>query len=197
MTAVDKETTITSVTFLSPNQKLNPTSKTKEEETSTVRKIHKTNGENLNQGLENRIQTNWQLMIIILAVLTVLTFTYLGKCVHRHWISRTLRVNISNTTPTIALGEINQTENSYDRVQTRDNEEPQRYHTTAGDAIVENSDTLNHENSPENRETVSYSPEYEPVHKKSLNWINTNKMDQHENQPDTEDLNDLYITPCM
>lgn len=110
MTAVDKETTVTSVTFLSPNQQVNHTFKAKDEGTSTVQENHKTNvGENLNQGLDNRIRINWQLMIIILALLTVLTSTYFGKCVHRHWISRTFRVSISNTTPTIALGDINQT----------------------------------------------------------------------------------------
>lgn len=200
MTAVDKETIVTSVTFLSPNQQVNHTFKAKDEGTSTVQENHKTNvGENLNQGLDNWIRINWQLMIIILALLTVLTSTYFGKCVHRHWISRTFRVSISNTTPTIALGDINQTENSYDIVQTRDYQEPQRYQTTAGDAIGQNSDILNHENStsPENMEAVSFSSENEPRCKKSLNWINTNKKDQYENRSDTRELNDLYITPCM
>lgn len=198
MTAVNKETTVTSLTLLSYNQQSNHTSKAKEEVTSTVQENHKTyGGENLNQGLENRIQTNWQLMIIILAVLIVLTSVYLGKCVQRYWISRTHRVRISNTTPTIPLGEIHQTENSYNRVQNRDYEEPKRYQTTAGDAIGQNSDTLNHENSTEYMEAVSCSSENEPRSKMLLNWINTNKKDQYENKSDTEELNDLYITPCM
>lgn len=183
LTAVDQETTVTSVTFLSSNQQLNHTSKTKYEDTSTVKENHKTNA------VEN-------FMIIILALLTMLTSTYLGKCVHRRWISRTVRVRISSTTPTIALGEINETGYSYDRVQTI-YDEPQRYQTTASDAIGQNSDVINHENNPENLETVSCSPESEPKREKSLNLINTNKKDQHENQPDTEDLNNVYITPCM
>lgn len=150
MTGEDKETTVTGVTFLSTKQQLNHSSKAKDAGTSTNQKNHKTNvGENLNKGLGNRIKINWQLMIIILALLTVLTSTYLGKCVHRHWISRTLRVSISNTSPAIALGEINQTENSYNRFQTTEYEEPQRYQITAGDAIGQSSNTLNHENSPE------------------------------------------------
>lgn len=97
------------------------------------------------------------------------------------------------------MGDINQTENSYDIVQTRDYQEPQRYQTTAGNAIDQNSDILNHENStsPENMEAVSFSSENEPKGKMSLNWINTNKKDQYENQSDTRELNDLYITPCM
>lgn len=198
MTGEDKETTVTGVTFLSTKQQLNHSSKAKDEGTSTNQKNHKTNvGENLNKGLGNRIKINWQLMIIILALLTVLTSTYLGKCVHRHWISRTLRVSISNTSPAIALGEINQTENSYNRFQTTEYEEPQRYQTTAGDAIGQSSNTLNHENSPEYMEAVSCSSENEPRAKTLLNWINTNKKDQCENQLDPGELNDLYITPCM
>lgn len=198
MTGEDKETTVTGVTFLSTKQQLNHSSKAKDAGTSTNKKNHKTNvGENLNKGLGNRIKINWQLMIIILALLTVLTSTYLGKCVHRHWISRTLRVSISNTSPAIALGEINQTENSYNRFQTTEYEEPQRYQTTAGDAIGQSSNTLNHENSPEYMEAVSCSSENEPRAKTLLNWINTNKKDQCENQLDPGKLNDLYITPCM
>lgn len=200
MTGEDKETTVTGVTFLSTKQQLNHSSKAKDEGTSTNQKNHKTNvGENLNKGLGNRIKINWQLMIIILALLTVLTSTYLGKCVHRHWISRTLQVSISNTSPAtcIALGEINQTENSYNRFQTTEYEEPQRYQTTAGDAIGQSSNTLNHENSPEYMEAVSCSSENEPRAKTLLNWINTNKKDQCENQLDPGKLNDLYITPCM
>lgn len=198
MTGEDKETTVTGVTFLSTKQQLNHSSKAKDEGTSTNQKNHKTNvGENLNKGLGNRIKINWQLMIIILALLTVLTSTYLGKCVHRHWISRTLQVSISNTSPAIALGEINQTENSYNRFQTTEYEEPQRYQTTAGDAIGQSSNTLNHENSLEYMEAVSCSSENEPRAKTLLNWINTNKKDQCENQLDPGELNDLYITPCM
>lgn len=198
MTGEDKETTVTGVTFLSTKQQLNHSSKAKDEGTSTNQKNHKTNvGENLNKGLGNRIKINWQLMIIILALLTVLTSTYFGKCVHRHWISRTLQVSISNTSPAIALGEINQTENSYNRFQTTEYEEPQRYQTTAGDAIGQSSNTLNHENSPEYMEAVSCSSENEPRAKTLLNWINTNKKDQCENQLDPGELNDLYITPCM
>lgn len=198
MTGEDKETTVTGVTFISTKQQLNHSSKAKDEGTSTNQKNHKTNvGENLNKGLGNRIKINWQLMIIILTLLTVLTSTYLGKCVHRHWISRTLQVSISNTSPAIALGEINQTENSYNRFQTTEYEEPQRYQTTAGDAIGQSSNTLNHENSPEYMEAVSCSSENEPRAKTLLNWINTNKKDQCENQLDPGELNDLYITPCM
>lgn len=198
MTGEDKETTVTGVTFLSTKQQLNHTSKAKDEGTSTNQKNHKTNvGENLNEGLGNRIQINWQLMIIILTLLTVLTSTYLGKCVHRHWISRTLRVNISNTSPAIALGEMNQTKNSYNRFQTTEYEEPKRNQTTAGDAIGQSSNTLNHENNPEYMEAVSCSSENEPRAKKLLNWINTNKKDQCENQLYPGELNDLYITPCM
>lgn len=198
MTGEDKETTVTGVTFLSTKQQLNHSSKAKDEGTSTNQKNHKTNvGENLNKGLGNRIKINWQLMIIILALLTVLTSTYLGKCVHRHWISRALQVSISNTSPAIALGEINQTENSYNRFQTTEYEEPQRYQTTAGDAIGQSSNTLNHENSPEYMEAVSCSSENEPRAETLLNWINTNKKDQCENQLDPGELNDLYITPCM
>lgn len=198
MTGEDKETTVTGVTFLSTKQQLNHTSKAKDEGTSTNQKNHKTNvGGNWNEGLGNRIQINWQLMIIILTLLTVLTSTSLGLCVHRHWISRTLRVSIRNTSPAIALGEMNQTKNSYNRFQTTEYEEPKRNQTTAGDAIGQSSNTLNHENKTEYMEAVSCSSENEPRAKKLLNWINTNKKDQCENQLYPGELNDLYITPCM
>lgn len=178
MTVVNKEITLTSVPLLIPNQQLNHTSKAKGESTSTVQENHKTYvAENLNQALENRIQRNWRLIMIMLSVLTLLTFTYFGKCVHRHWRFRTIRVKINNTTPTIALGETNQTENSYDSLQSRDYDEPRQYQTTAGDTTGETSNFIDHENSPENMVILSTITEDEPRSEKSLN--------------------NLYISPCM
>lgn len=107
------------------------------ESTPTIQDITEPNfGENWNQGLENRIQTNWQLMLIILGVLLVLTFTYLGKCVHRHCTSRNFKVSNTKTAgPDMTLDQINQIETFYERVQDIEYDEPERYLAAANDDI--------------------------------------------------------------
>lgn len=107
------------------------------ESTPTIQDITEPNfGENLNQGLEHRIQTNWQLMLIILGVLLVLTFTYLGKCVHRQCTSRNFKVSNTKTAgPDMTLDQINQIETFYERVQDIEYDEPERYLAAANDDI--------------------------------------------------------------
>lgn len=163
------------------------------ESTPTVQDITEPNfGENLNQGLENRIQTNWQLMLIILGVLLVLTFTYLGKCVHRHWTSRNFKVSNTNTAaPDITLNQISQIETFYERVQDIEYDEPERYLTAAID------DIRGLDSSLAKTEPMFINVVVEQTQDTALSAKNVIKKNEYENQPATEETNDLYITPCM
>lgn len=68
-----------------------------EKSTFTIPKITESN---IRGNFENRIQNIWQFMLIMLAVFSVMALTYLGKCVHRQWTSRSLQVsNIRTSSP--------------------------------------------------------------------------------------------------
>lgn len=169
------------------------------ESTPTVQDITKPNlGENLNQGLENRIQTNWQLMLIILGVLLVLTFTYLGKCVHHHWTSRNFKVSNTNTAaPDITLNQISQIETFYERVQDIEYDEPERYLTAANDDIRGRGTIQNLDSILEKTEPMFINVVVEQTQDTTLTANNVIEKNEYENQPATEETNDLYITPCM
>lgn len=71
-------------------------------------------------------------MLIMLAVFSVLALTYLGKCVHRQWTSRSLQVsNIRTLSPDIALNVSNQPDCKYEETQNVEYEEPDRYLSAA------------------------------------------------------------------
>lgn len=73
---------------------------------------------NIKNNLENRIQTMWQLMLMILAVLLMFALTYLGKCLHRQWTNRTVQVSNTNTTgPGLESNESRQIELYYEQIQ--------------------------------------------------------------------------------
>lgn len=169
------------------------------ESTPTVQDITKPNlGENLNQGLENRIQTNWQLMLIILVVLLVLTFTYLGKCVHRHWTSRNFNVSNTNTAaPDVILNQISPIETFYERVQDIEYDEPERYLTAANDDIRGRGTIQNPDSSLEKTETMFINIVVDQTQDTTLTAKNVIEQNEYENQPATEETDDPYITPCM
>lgn len=169
------------------------------ESTPTVQDITEPNfGENLNLGLENRIQTNWQLMLIILGVLLVLTFTYLGKCVHRHWTSRNFKVSNNNTAaPDITLNQISQIETFYERVQDIEYDEPERYLTAAIDDIRGRGTIPNLDSSLAKTEPMFINVVVEQTQDTALTAKKVIEKNEYENQPATEETNDLYITPCM
>lgn len=149
---------------------------------------------NFNPGLENRIQTNWQLMLIILAVLIILTSTYVGKCVYRHWTSRNVRVtNINTAEPDITLRENDQIMSHYEQVQDAEYNETVRYLTAASDDMHDDGDFSYQNAIPEKTNAVSNNIMVEQTQDKSLSGQNFT----FENQPDKKETNDLYITPCM
>lgn len=100
-----------------------------EKSTLTIPKISESN---IGGNIENRIQTIWQFMLIMLAVFSVLALTYLGKCIHRQWTSRSLLVSITNTpAPTIALNVSNEADCKYEEIQNVEYEDPDRYLSSA------------------------------------------------------------------
>lgn len=167
------------------------------ESTPTIQDITEPNfGENLNQGLEHRIQTNWQLMLIILGVLLVLTFTYLGKCVHRHCTSRNFKVSNTKTAgPDMTLDQINQIETFYERVQDIEYDEPERY--LAADDIHGRGTIQNLDSSLEKKEPMFINVVVEQTQDTALNAENVIEKNEYANQQASEETNDLYITPCM
>lgn len=168
------------------------------ESTPTIQDITEQNfGENLNQGLEHRIQTNWQLMLIILGVLLVLTFTYLGKCVHRHCTSRNFKVSNTKTAgPDVTLDQINQIETFYERVQDIEYDEPERYLAAANDDIHGRGTIQNLDSSLEKKEPV-VNVVVEQTQNTALNAKNVIEKIEYANQQASEETNDLYITPCL
>lgn len=168
------------------------------ESTPTIQDITEPNfGENLNQGLENRFQTNWQLMLIILGVLLVLTFTYLGKCVHRYCTSRNFKVSNTKTAgPDVTLDQINQIETFYERVQDIEYDEPERYLAAANDDIHGRGTIQNLDSSLEKKEPV-VNVVVEQTQNTALNAKNVIEKIEYANQQASEETNDLYITPCL
>lgn len=168
------------------------------ESTPTIHDITEPNfGENLNQGLENRIQTNWQLMLIILGVLLALTFTYLGKCVHRHCTSRNFKVSSTKTAgPDVTLDQINQIETFYERLQDIEYDEPERYLAAANDDIHGRGTIQNLDSSLEKKEPV-VNVVVEQTQNTALNAKNVIEKIEYANQQASEETNDLYITPCL
>lgn len=168
------------------------------ESTPTIQDITEQNfGENLNQGLEHRIQTNWQLVLIILGVLLVLTFTYLGKCVHRHCTSRNFKVSNTKTAgPDVTLDQINQIETFYERVQDIEYDEPERYLAAANDDIHGRGTIQNLDSSLEKKEPV-VNVVVEQTQNTALNAKNVIEKIEYANQQASEETNDLYITPCL
>lgn len=100
-----------------------------EKSTLTIPKITESN---IRGNFENRIQNIWQFMLIMLAVFSVMALTYLGKCVHRQWTSRSLQVsNIRTSSPNIVLNGSNQTDCKYEETQNVEYEEPELYLSAA------------------------------------------------------------------
>lgn len=153
--------------------------------------------------LENRIQTIWQFVLIMLAVFSVLAFTYLGKCVHRQWTSRSLQVgNTMTSAPDSALNVhvhvSNQNEFIYEQIQNIEYEDPERYLTAAHDDIL--GDGIN--NSQEKIDSVSFmsiGPTLEPSNDEAINGEHESENAMYENQSSdrVRETNDLYLTPIL
>lgn len=154
---------------------------------------------NIGGNLENRIQTIWQFILIILAVLSLLAFTYIGKCLHRQWTSRTLQISNTNTSaPESALNMRNDIECFYEQIQNIEYEDPERYLTAAQDDS--HRDGIN--NSQEKIDAVSIRSiglSIEPTNNEPLNRESNSENVMYENQPNKGVREDdgLYLTPIM
>lgn len=154
---------------------------------------------NIGGNLENRIQTIWQFILIILAVLSLLAFTYIGKCLHRQWTSRTLQVSDTNTSaPESALNMRNDIECFYEQIQNIEYEDPERYLTAAQDDS--HRDGIN--NSQEKIDALSIrsiGPSIQPTNNEPLNRESNSENVMYENQPNKGVREDdgLYLTPIM
>lgn len=143
---------------------------------------------NIGGKLENRIQTIWQFMLIILAVLSVLAFTYLGKCLHRQWTSRAVQVsNTRTSSPDIALDVSNRIE--YEQIQNVEYEDPERYLTVANDDSQGGG--INH------RQEKMDSSSIRPSNEEALNEEHKCENVMYENQSNkgVREADDLYLTP--
>lgn len=153
--------------------------------TSMVTKIPETN---VGGKLENRIQTIWQFMLIILAVLSVLLFTYLGKCLHRQWTPRAVQVsNTRTSSQDIALDVSNRIE--YEQIQNVEYEDPERY------LMVVNDDSTG--GGINDRQEKIDSRSIRPSNEKAQNEEHKCESVMYENQSNegVREADDLYLTP--
>lgn len=129
----------------------------------------------------------------------MLAFTYIGKCLHRQWTSRSLQLGNTNTSaPELALNTRNEIECFYEQIQNIEYEDPERYLTAAQDDS--NSDGTN--NSQEKIDAVSIKsigPPIEQSNNDPLNRKSKTENVMYENQPNTgvRENDGLYLTPIM
>lgn len=150
---------------------------------STSTEIDVTRG---GDNLENRINIIWQLMLVILAVILVLAFSYIGKCVHRQWLS------VRNvTTHDLSLNENKQIESNYERVEDVDS---QCYLTAAYVDIRVAGNATNQEISD-----PSIAVSLEPSNDMLQHRENASNYNVHENSSEkgVKEFDDLYIIPCL
>lgn len=141
---------------------------------------------NRRDNLENRIQTMWQLMLMILAVLLVFALTYLGKCLHRQWTNRTVQLrNTNNSRPGLASNESRQIQLHYEQIQDLDDR--QLYLTAVSN---ESHGALSNRSIRSNLELSS---------EEDLSSENVSVNVRFDNQRDSvqRETSGLYITPIL
>lgn len=180
---IEQETTATEQIIVVSNSDNIFNSKHHFEGRSTLT-ISKFTKPNIDGNLENRIQTIWQFVLIMLAVFSGLAFIYLGKCVHRQWTSRSLQISNTNTSaPESALNVSNQIECLYEQIQNIEYEDPERYLP----ALHDDSRVDGMNVSQEKMIFVSISS-LEPPNEEDV---------MYENQPNSgiREIDDPYLTP--
>lgn len=201
------------VTANNYDKHINQNTHLEEKQTSTVPKITETiikdrssifpdiTDKNIRDNLENRIQTMWQLMLMILAVLLVFALTYLGKCLHRQWTNRTVQVrNTNNSRPGLASNESRQIQLHYEQIQDLDDR--QLYLTAVsneshGALIVSNQISSSEKiDSVSNR---SIRSNLELSSEEDLSSENVSVNVRFDNQRDSvqRETSGLYITPIL
>lgn len=128
---MEARSTVPHATLVSFDKNVTQSNHFKSKSTSTVPDINEVWDGN---SLKSRINTIWQMVLIILAVLMLLAFGYLGKCVHRHLTSSTQPVSHTNTmTPNETLNESHQLECRYEQIQEVEHNDSERYLTPVCD----------------------------------------------------------------
>lgn len=157
--------------------------------------------------LEHGIRTLWQLMSILIGVLILIAFVYLGKCIFRHMTLRPIQVINAPTSErnnVTALNESHQTECFYEQIPEIGHNDAQRYLTAARNDMLEKGSFLYQNITPEKMDTVTVSigpnrsscgistDETQPGE-------NLNKNYTYENLPDNvvRETDDFYLTPSI
>lgn len=154
---------------------------------------------NFGGNLENRIQTIWQFILIILAVLSLLAFAYIGKCLHRQWTFRSLQVSNTNASaPESALDMRNEIECFYEQIQNIEYEDPDRYLTAAQDDSHRDG-IYNSQEKIDALSIKSVGQSIEPSNIEPRNRESKSENVMYENQPNNgvRETDDLYLTPIM
>lgn len=161
-----------------------PNYKFKERNTS---QIQDTNEINILRNLQNQIKTIRQCILIIIIVFIVLTVSYLGKCLYRHWRFRTFPEGNTNTTGNLTINDNNHIESFYHQVLDTEYVEPQRkLSASIDDVSVDNN--------------ISSDISVEPLNEdRALNGLNLSRNKITADRSDTEERGneDIYITPCV
>lgn len=166
-----------------------------EEEKSTLT-FPKITESNIRVNLENRIETIWQFMLIMLAVFSILAFTYLGKCVHRQWKSRSLQVNNTRSSaPDIALTVSNEADYKYDEIQNVEYEDPERYLSATPNDTSSCASGIN--NSQGKMDIGPIRPLLPLLNEESSDEAQKWEKIMYENQSNKgeRETEDLYLTP--
>lgn len=157
--------------------------------------------------LEHGIRTLWQLMSILIGVLILIAFAYLGKCVYRHLTVRPLQVVNAPTSErnnVAALNESHQTEGFYEQILEVGHNDAQRYITAARDDMLEKGIFPYQNITPEKMDTVTVSirpnrSSCEISTDETQPGENFNENYTYENLPDNgvRETDDFYLTPSI
>lgn len=155
--------------------------------------------------LEHGIRTLWQLMSILIAVLILIAFAYLGKCVFRHLTLRALQVinaPISERNNVTTLNESHQTELFYEQILEEGHNDSQSYLTAARDDMLEKGIFPYQNITAEKMDTVTVSirpnrSSCEISTDETQPGENLNKNYTYENLPDNgvRETDDVFLTP--
>lgn len=125
----------------------------------------------------------------------MLAFTYIGKCLHQQWASRSLQVSNANTSaPESALNMQNEIECFYEQIQNIEYEDPERYLTAAQDDS--HRDGIN--SSEEKMEEVSIKsiePSIAPSNDEPL--ISENVFYENQSNNGVRETDGLYLSPII
>lgn len=163
----------------------------------------------INEGgnLEHGIRTLWQLMSILIGVLILIAFAYLGKCVYRHLTLRALQVINAPTSErniVTAFNESRQTECFYEQILEVGHNDAQRYLTASRDDMLEKGIFPYQNITSEKMDTVTVSirpnrSSFEMSTDETQPGENLNKSYTYENLPDNgvREIDDFYLTPSI